>query len=156
MKFANKELKDYWKIIKIPTYILVAWALLGTILSIVSFSTYLTIFSPLASWILTIAVFGFAGWTAVKDHKERIKVAAWSGALIGVIVGLAGAVLSIILYFLFPSVIQATLQMAGTNAAAAQDFLLIGLLIGFVTGPLINGIVGAIISVIAGLIASKL
>jgi len=156
MKFAQKEFKDYWKIIKIPTYILIAWSILGFLISIASFSLYATIFSPIASWILTIAVFGFIGWSTIKDHKETIKIAAWSGALTGIISGFIGAIIGIFMFYLVPEVIQAAIAQAGANAAAVESFMAIGIFIGLITGPLISAIIGAIIAVIAALIAKKI
>jgi len=156
MKFANKEFKDYWEIIKIPAYILIAWSILGLIISIISFSLYVTIFSSLASWLLTIAVFGFIGWTTIKDHKETIKIAVWSGALAGIISGFIGAILGIIMFYLVPEVIQAAIAQAGANAAAVESFIAIGIYIGLITGPLFSAIIGAIISAIAALIAKRM
>ncbi len=156
MRFANKEFKDYWKIIKIPTYVLIAWSLLGLLISIISFSLYTTIFSPLASWLLTIIVFGFIGWVTIKEHKETIKIAAWSGALTGIISGFIGAIIGIIMFHMVPEVIQAAMAQAGANAASVESFMAIGIYIGLITGPLISAIIGAIISAIAALIAKKI
>lgn len=156
MKFAQKEFSEYWKIIKIPTYILIAWSILGLIISIISFSLYATIFSPLASWLLTIIVFGFIGWTTIKDHKETTKIAAWSGALTGIISGFIGAIIGIIMFYLVPEVIQAAITQAGANAAAVESFMALGVYIGLITGPLFAAIIGAIISSIAALIAKKI
>ena len=155
MKFANKEFSEYWKIIKIPTYVLIAWGILGLTISMISFSLYSTIFSPLAGWILTIAVFSFLGFTAIKDHKQTIKIAAWAGALTGIISGFIGGILSILMFYLAPQVIQAAVAQAGQDPAAVEAFLEIGIYIGLVTGPIISGIIGAVISVIAALIAKK-
>jgi len=155
MKFAKKEFSDYWKIIKIPTYIMIAWSILGFILSIVSFSLYSMIFSAMAGWILVIAVFGFIGWTAVKDHNEGVKIAAWSGALSGVIAGFIGAVIAILMFYIAPDVILQQAASTGVDISQLQSFMQIGLFIGLVTGPLLNGIIGAIISSIAGFIGKK-
>lgn len=159
MKFGGKEFSDYWKIIKIPTLILIAFGVLGFIISIISFSLYTSIFSAASGWILTIAIFGFIGWSAVKDHKENIKIAAWAGALSGAISGFVGAIISILMFYLTPEVIEAVLQQAaqaGTDAAAIQGFMAIGIFIGLITGPLFSGIIAAIISTIAALIAKKI
>ena len=158
MKFAQKDFLDYWKIIKMPTLILIAWGILGFIISVVSFSLYVTIFSPIAGWFLTIMIFGFIGWTTVKDHKEKIKIAAWAGALSGAISGLVGAIISILTFYLVPEVMEAALQQvaqSGADLAAVQGFMAIGVFIGLITGPLISGIIAAIISAIAALIAKK-
>lgn len=158
MKFGEKEFLEYWKIIKIPTYILIAWSVLSFIIGIVSFSTYLTIFSPVASWLLVIAVFAFIGWTVIKDHKLDVKMAAWSGALSGAISGIVGAVIGILMYYFVPDVIEAAIAQAaqvGMDAASMQGFMAIGVYIGLITGPLISGIVGAAIAVVVALIAKK-
>lgn len=155
MKFSNKEFSDYWKIIKIPTCILIAWGVLGLIISIISFSLYTAIFSSAASWLLTAAVFGFIGWAAIKDHNQTIKIAAWAGALGGAISGFIGAIIGILMYYLVPEFIQAAIAQAGANAAAIESFMAIGIFIGLITGPLVSAIIGAIISAIAALIAQK-
>ncbi len=155
MKFVGKEFSDYWKIIRIPSFILIGWSILGFISSIISLSLYYSIFSGLSGLILTIAVFGFIGWHAVKDYKETVKIAAVSGALSGAITGFAGAVLGIILFYIAPDVIMQQIAQAGGDVAAAQGFIAIGLYIGLITGPLFTAIIGAIISAIAGLIGQK-
>ncbi len=134
MKFAEKEFLEYWKVIKIPTYALIGWSVLGFIISVVSFSLYLTVFSPLASWILIMAVFAFIGWTVIKDRKATVKIAAWSGALSGAISGFVGGLIGILMYYFVPDVIEAALAQAahaGANAAAIESFMAIGVYIGF-------------------------
>ncbi len=155
MQFAGKDFLYYWKIIKIPTYVLVGWSLLGFITAIISSSLYISIFSSSASWLLMIAVFGFIGWTAVKDHKQTVKIAAWSGALAGAVSGLAGAVLSIFLVYFVPSVILYAASQAGVDPASIQGIMKIGVYIGLITGPLFSALIGAAISAIAALIAKK-
>ena len=158
MKFGGKEFSDYWAIIKIPTLVLIAWAVLGFIFSIISFSLYQTIFSSVAGWILTIAVFSFIGWTTVKDHKGTVGIAAWGGALSGVIAGFIGAIIAILMFYFVPAFSQLAIAQAtaqGADVAMVRNFMAIGIFIGLITGPLINGLVGAAISAIAGLIAKK-
>lgn len=155
MQFAGKDFSHYWKIIKIPTYVLVGWSLLGIIIAIASFPLYISIFSSSASWLLMLAVFGFIGWTAVKDFKQTTKIAAWSGALAGAVSGLIGAVLSILMVYFVPSVILYAASQAGVDPASIQDIMKIGVYLGLITGPLISGLLGAGISAIAALIAKK-
>ncbi|MBW2974778.1 hypothetical protein KY366_03600 [Candidatus Woesearchaeota archaeon] len=158
MKFAKKEFLDYWKMIKAPVYVLVAWSVLGLIFGLVSFSLYASIFSPLAGWILIIAAFSFIGWSAVKDHHQPLNIAAWSGALAGAIYGFASAVISILMFYLVPEIIKAAISQAaqaGANAAAIESFMAIGIYIGLVTGPLISAVIGAIIASITAMIAKK-
>jgi hypothetical protein len=159
MKFGDKEFAEYWKIIKIPTYILIAWSVLGLIIGMVSYSTYLSIFSSLTGWLLVVAIFTFIGWTAVKDHKLKIKIAAWSGALSGAISGAAGAIIGILMYYLVPEVVKAAMaqaSQAGVDISAIQGFMVIGIYIGLITGPLISALIGGAIAALAGFIATKI
>ncbi len=155
MKFGKKDFSEHWKIIKIPTLILIAWSVLGFLVSMFSFTLYTTIFSVSASWLLMIVMFAFIGWSAVKDHKGTVKTGAWAGALSGVISGFIGAIIGILMFYLVPDLVQFAISQAGANAAAIESFLAIGVYIGLVTGPLFSGIIGAIISSIAALIAKK-
>ncbi len=159
MKYADKDFSYYWKIIKIPTYVLIAWSVLGFIMSIISLSLYLSIFSATVNWFLIIVVFGFIGWTVIKDYKGTVKIAAWAGALSGAIVGFIGAIISILTFYFVPEVIQLTIsqlaQQPGVDFAAIQGFMKIGMYAGLITGPLFAGLIGAAISAVAALIAKK-
>lgn len=155
MKLGNKEIKDYWKMIRIPTLILITYSVLALIISFISFEIYTIIFSPLPGLVLTIAVFGFIGWHAVKEFKETVKVAAWAGALSGVISGFVGAILGIIMFYTVPDLILMAASRAGADPSQLQGIMTIGMYIGLIMGPLFSGIIGAIISSIAGLIAKK-
>lgn len=158
MKFAEKDFSYYWKIIKIPFAILVAWSLLGLIIAITNYSLYTTIFSNISGWIITIAVFGFIGYHTTKDHKGEKKHAFWAGGLTGVIYGFIGAIFSIIMINTVPDFTAAALARAtaqGVDTATMENFLKIGAFVGLITGPLFSGVIGAIISWIAGLLGKK-
>ena len=159
MEFAQKDFSHYWKIIRIPTFVLVGWSVLGFIIAIISFSLYASIFSSSASWLLMIIVFAFIGWTTIKDHKETVKIAAYAGALCGVITGFIGAVIGILMFYFIPAFIQYAIAQAatqpGVDAAAIQGFMQIGMYIGLITGPLFSALIGAAISAVAALIAKK-
>jgi hypothetical protein len=132
MKIGEKEFSDYWKIIKIPVFVLSAWYIAGLICAIISFSSYTSIFSGAAGWSLMIIFFGFIGWTAVKDFKETIKSAAWAGALAGAIVGIVSGVVGVIMYYTVPSLMQYAINMAvqaGASALDVQKFMVIGVYI---------------------------
>ena len=158
MKIGKKELSFYWKIIKLPVYVLIGWSVLAFIVALASFSLYTSIFSSFASWILTIVVFGFIGWTTVKDHKEQVGTAAWAGAIAGVISGVVGAVIGIVMFYLVPDMIEIALQQAaqaGANTDALIGIMKIWVFAGLIMGPIFNAIIGSIISLIAGFIAKK-
>lgn len=156
MKFANKEFSDYWKIIKVPTYILIAWSILGFIISIISFSLYATIFSPLAGIILIIAVFAFVGWTSVKDHKQGIKISAWAGALSGAIYAFIGGIVGILMIYFVPDVLFFQAAQAGVDVASIEGTVKIFSFVGLIINPLFFGLIGAGVSAIAALIAKKI
>ena len=159
MKFGGKDFKDYWKIIKIPTLVLVAWAIVGFIVAVVSFSTYMSIFTPLVGWLLLIVVFGFIGWITIDDFKGTIGMAAWGGALSGAISGLVGAVIGILMFYFVPAIIEVAVSQAvsqGASAEMVESFMSIGVYIGVVTGPLVSGVIGAVISALSALVAKNL
>lgn len=158
MKIGQKDFAQYWEIIKTPTLVLIVWSVLGLIVSLISFSLYMKIFSSIAGWVISIAMLAFAGWIAVKDHKENIGVAAWSGALTGAIAGFVGAIISIIMFYTVPQLYELAIQSVvsqGIDAETVRSMLSITIYIGLITGPLISGVVGAILAAITGLIAKK-
>ena len=158
MKFAEKDFSYYWKIIKIPLAILVGWSLLGLIIAIINYNLYTSIFSNISGWIITLAVFGFIGYTTTKDHQGANKHGFWAGGLTGAIYGFIGAIFAIIMINLVPDFTAATLAQAsasGADPATMEQFIKIGLYIGLITGPLFSGVIGAIISWIGGLIGKK-
>lgn len=158
MKFAEKDFSYYWKIIRIPLAILVGWSLLGLIIAIINYNLYTQIFSNISGWILTIAIFGFIGYSTTKDHKGENKHGFWAGGITGVIYGFIGAIIAIIMINLIPDISAAALARAstqGVDPATMEKFIKIGLYVGLITGPLFSGVIGAIISWIGGLIGKK-
>ncbi|MFH2027787.1 MAG: hypothetical protein ABIJ08_01485 [Nanoarchaeota archaeon] len=156
MKFGNKEFKEYWKIIKIPTYILVGWSIVGFILSIIAYDLYSSVFTGASGWVLMLSVFGFIGWSAIKDYKKDINFSAWSGAISGAISGMVGAVIAIIMFFTVPEILLAAASQANMDTSTLQSMMQIGVYIGLVTGPLISGLIGSLISAISAAIAKKI
>ena len=158
MKLAGKEFDYYWKIMKVPLIVLVVWALLGFFISLASYAAYQTIFSNIAGTILIVVIFGFVGWTTVKDHKGTVKMGAWAGVLTGLIYGFIGGIIGILMINLVPDIVTAALASAAAQGASAemvQSYIKIAAYIGLIIGPIINAIVGAAISAIGALIAKK-
>lgn len=160
MKISGKELGFYWKIIEFPFYLLLLWTLAGFAVSILSFSLYLSIFSWYSSVIVSLAAFGLAGWSAVKEYKASIKESAWSGAVLGAMIGVVSAVISILMIYYVPAIIDYSLQQALKSGAQVsremiESFSRIGAFAGLVTGPLFNGLIGAGLAALSGLIAKK-
>jgi hypothetical protein len=163
LAFAEKDFNYYWGIVSVPFYILLGWLLLGLILSLVHMDTYRLIFNNWATFVLGIAFFGFIGWTTVKDHKGEVKHAAWAGAIFGAFLGLAGAVVSILMLNLSPAMLEMTIQQgmarvppeAGMGRDMMQSYIMMGMYIGLITGPLFNGLIGALVSGISGAVSKK-
>ena len=155
MKFADKDFSFYWKFIKVPTYILIGWSVLGFVFAVTSFSLYRTMFPAAVSWILVTSVFVFIGWTSVRGQKQKIRIAAWAGALSGIISGFIGAIIGIAMFYTMPDVLMQQIASTGMDATMAQSVMRIGVYIGLVTGPATNAVIGATLSAIAGLVAKK-
>lgn len=158
IKLAGKEFDYYWKIMKIPLIVLVVWALLGFFVSLFSYATYQTVFSNIAGTVLIIIIFGFIGWTTVKDYKGTVKMGAWAGVLTGLIYGFIGGIIGILMINLVPDVTTDALARAtaqGASVEMIQSFIRIGAYLGLIIGPIINAIIGAVISAIGALIAKK-
>jgi Na+/serine symporter len=156
LKLAEKDLNYYWKIIKYPLVAYIVWMVAGFVVSLISFSLYMSIFGSFAGYAVIILVMGIAGYTAVADHKGGIKHAAWSGALIGIIGGFIGAIISIIMAYAVPELLEMSVTAAveqGAEAGMVEKFVMIGMYINLVLGPLIYGVIGAIISSIGGWIS---
>jgi len=158
MKFDNKEFSFYWKIIKIPTLLLVLWAIIAFIVAKFSMYWYKTLFQSFAGLILQIAIFAFVGYAAIAEHKGGPKTAAWAGALTGIIVGFIGAIVAIIMVNFVPEIIDDAVAQAVAQGAAAdmvRNITNVMMYVGLVTGPLFGGLFGALISWISGLITKK-
>ena len=156
MKIGGKDFKFYWNIIEFPFYLLLVWTLGAFIISMFSFSLYLSIFSWYSGLIVSLALFGIVGWSAVKDHKATIKESAWAGAVLGAMIGVVSAVVSILIVYLVPAFIDYSLQQAlNSGAQVSRDMLItiskVSSFISLITAPLINGLIGAAIAAVAGL-----
>ena len=158
MEFADKDFSYYWKVIKIPFILLVAWSVVAIIVAKLSLYWYQSIFSGTTGIIFQIAVFSFIGYAIITENKGDPRNSVWAGVLTGVLAGLAGAILSLIAINFVPELIEQSVTQAvaqGLSEATVRQMITIGMYFGFITGPLINGILGALVSGIAGLITKK-
>ncbi len=159
MKLGEKEIKDYWAIVKIPTFIIIGWYVVGLIFSAVAYQIYQSVFQGIAGWLILVAYFGFIGWVSVKEHKLKPSQAGWAGAVGGIVIGFVGGIFSILTYFLLPSVIdQAVMQAVAKGApeATVRSMMSITIYFGVIIAPVINGLVGWVLSAITGLVAKKI
>ena len=158
MNFGGKEFDYYWKIIKIPIAILVGWGVIGLIIALISFNLYSSIFSNISGWIITIAVFGFIGYSTTKDHEGTPKLGFFSGLLAGAIYGFIGGIISLIMITFVPEFTAMAVAQAaakGADSATIESFMKIGAYIGLITGPLFSGIIGGAIAWVGSLISNK-
>jgi hypothetical protein len=158
MEFAKKEFSYYWKIIMFPLFLLIGWSILGIIIASFSVEWYFSIFGQWQGLVIQVMAFGFIGYCIVAEHKGEVRHSAWGGAITGALLGLVGAILSLIAYYFIPQIIQASLSQAaqqGISMDQLMEFAKIGLYAGFITGPLFGGLIGAGISAIAGAIANR-
>jgi hypothetical protein len=160
MKFANKDFSYYFDIIKWPTLLLLVWSIAAFIMALVNFTMYMSIFSTIPSMIISVVLFGLAGWLCVKDHKGGLKQSAWSGALTGVIVGFVGAVLSLIIIYTVPEMLQYTIShipnQAQVDIGMVEKVMFIYSWIGLIVNPIIDGLIGALIGLLGGFIGKKI
>ncbi|MBU1976047.1 MAG: hypothetical protein KKG59_06610 [Nanoarchaeota archaeon] len=158
MKFAKKEFSFYWKIIQIPVYILVLWSLAGLFTAKYALDSYLKVFGSPWAAAIGIAVYAIVGYLAVADHKFNIKLAAWAGALTGIISAFIGAIIGIILLTWVPEITENAVQQAieqGAPEEIIRGFMTIGAYVQLVLGPLFSGLLAAGVAAIGGLIAKK-
>jgi len=152
---------NYWPAIKVPFWILVAWAVAGLIIANISFSTYMSVFGQWAALLLTVAVFAFLGYTAVKDHKLPKGDIFKAGALCGALSGLVGAVVGVIMINTVPQLTEYSVTMAVEKAGSAVDtamvesWIKIGAYIQLIIGPVISAAIGGVISWITALIVKN-
>lgn len=157
----KKKFNDYWKAIKIPFFVLLTWSIAGAIISLISFDTYMSIFGSGPSIILSVAAFVFLGYCAVKDNGFTQKETAKAGALCGAMIGLAGAILSIVLITLAPETLDYTISLAVEKAQGNVDIdtltnmIKIQTYLGVIIAPLINAGIGALLAWITSLVVKR-
>jgi len=158
MKFGDKDFEYYWKIVKVPFFILIGWNILSLIVAKISIQQYYSIFGGYSSLVLGILVYAFVGWTIVADHKGSVANGFWGGAVLGVISGFVAAVIGILTIHLVPDVVEPSIsQMVSSGMAeeTARQFIQVGTYINLVINPLVAFILGGLISLLVAFITFK-
>jgi hypothetical protein len=148
----ERGLKDYWELIDVPVVIFILYMAITLAFPLNNFLG--DALAAIISIAVMLAVFGFIGFKIFREGDEHPGKA---GAYAGAIVGLASAVLSIIAFYLFPSVFAQAIQdaiRAGADAATVRTFMQIGLFAGLIINPAIYAGIGAVLT-IAGKYAAK-
>lgn len=159
MQFNGKGFKWYWKIIRIPVFVLVSWIALGFITATFSYSTYAAVFGGFAPLILEVGVFSFIGWMAVKDFKGSLRQSAIAGALAGAIAGLVSSITGILTLLAVPEIIEKAVEEAaasGIPQETVRQFIVLMGYFGIIIGPVIGAALGALIALIAGFVAKRM
>lgn len=159
MEFSGKPFSFYWEKINLPFFVLLAWSIAALIVAFVSIETYSIIFSGVNNIIVQILVLAFVGYTMAEYKTTSCSQCAWGGALTGVLAGFVGAVVSLILIYTAPQILNQAITQAtaqGADAGMVEVFARIGAWVGLITGPLIAGLLGGLIAWLAGLVTKKM
>ncbi|MFP4523791.1 MAG: hypothetical protein ACLFO2_00550 [Candidatus Woesearchaeota archaeon] len=165
MRIAGKDVEFYWKAIRIPLLILVAWHVASLLAGVFWFETvYQQVFTnALVGNVVPLALFIVAGYLAVAEHQAENRQATWSGALTGLLGGAAAAIVGILAIKLTPvlewSVEQALAQAAASGQAVDRGMVRgltrVMMTIGLVLSPFISALIGALAGWVGGLLARK-
>jgi len=164
--FGGKPLSWYWPSVKFPVLISSGWLVLGLIISLVAWQSYIDIFTfPGLAIIVSWGSFLLAGYMLFMHQKKATGgQAAWAGAITGVIAGLVGLIVFFVMMsetqFLEWSVQQALAQLADSGQSVDPDMLMsmtkLMSTIGAFLSPVINGLLGALFGWFGSLIAKKI
>ena len=155
----NEKVKQdhLWDIIKLPIFVLALFSILTSFLPSTIYNLQKNILSFL-SILISLGAFGYIGYRAVKIKNET-KFALKAGAYAGAIIGFIGAVLGLILIYIFPDrVTDVISQVASTSKLEygfVKSLMAITAWVNLILGPVFNGLVGAVFSWISALIFKK-
>lgn len=147
---------ELWEVSEIPVYALVLWNVISIILT--GFLGVNAASLQAVNWLVIIGAFGYLGYLATKVHKKGIAFSAKAGAFVGVIVGLAGAIIAILAFYSVPGYQAQTVDyliQSGLDMEQAQNMASVGLYIAIITSPIISGIIGTIFAAIGGYISDR-
>ncbi|MBN1156319.1 hypothetical protein JXA85_01780 [Candidatus Woesearchaeota archaeon] len=156
----KKAFSDYWKVIRIPFFVLFGWSFAALVVELISFDTYVSIFGSWSGLILSVAVFAFLGYTAVKDYGFGQKETAKAGALCGAFAGIAGAILGIVAMFVAPQLMDYALSAAMERAPTVDPDMMASMIkiqtyLGVIIAPIINAGIGALLAWITSLVVKR-
>jgi hypothetical protein len=149
-----KKERGYWDYIELPVYAMVLWSIVGILL--LAFDILNPIAQAIIGYIVVIAAYSYIGYQVRKDGG-RLGSGAKKGAVAGVIVGFAGAVIALVSLYYMPQVFEAQIQAAlEAYPQLTRDQMManvkIGVYFGFISGPAVSAGMGALISLIANAI----
>jgi len=148
-----KKENGFWKTVEIPVYVIVLYTILA--LPLTANSMLPSAVMTALGLLIPVAAFAYIGYLVKKGGGATGKAAKY-GALAGVIVGLASALISIAAWNFYPQVYEAAINQAVQNlpAGVSRDDIMalmpISIYASLVTAPLMDAILGAIAAAIAG------
>ncbi len=148
---------ELWEVIEIPAYVLIAWGIVGWLMTVFNILPQ-GLLSSLVGWVVTLAAFGYIGYTVVQK-KGTAGYAAKAGALAGIISGIVGGILGIVSIMFFPQVYTQAIDKAVAQGAPrdmVETSIKIGVYAGIVIAPAISAGIGAGISAISKWILEKI
>jgi hypothetical protein len=151
----KKKTKEIFEDIESLIIIVLIWSILTTIFPLTDYLN--KTLSSVISWIVNFGIFGYLGYRIVSEKKDE-KYAAKAGAYLGAIIGLAGAVLSLLTFYFFPERIASVIQAAidkGADRATVELFIKIGLYVNFIIVPIFSAAFGAFLTWLSALIFKK-
>jgi len=144
--------KKMWEVSEIPVYVLVAWSILSVI--VMAYDILSQILLGAVGYAIALGAFGYIGYSVIQS-KETFGTAAKTGAFAGVIIGLVGAVISIISFYVFPEMYADIITQAAAASQMPVDtvetYVLIGTYFGLISQPVVSAIMGAIFACAGGL-----
>lgn len=150
----KKNIKECWEITEYPIYLMILWSALNVFFPITNLINNLT--AGIIGWLVSIIFFGHIAKTALKKHD--IKFTVQTGAFAGAIVGLAGALISILAFYFAPGIFTQAISNAvaqGATEGTVTAMMQIGLYFNLILTPIIYAIVGTIITWIATFLFKK-
>ncbi len=154
MKLANKELKEYFDMMKLPLLVVIAVMFFSFVIGLIPLIGGLfNVFTGGIRWLLFVAAAGYVGWVAVKNYKAEIVHTVIAGLIFGVITGVFGAVFGFLRIMLSAFTTAASGNLIG--AGIAGGFGMVFSVIGLIFAVFIGAGLGVVCSLIGGLIAKN-
>ena len=144
----DRKIGEYWEVAKLPVYVSIGLSILSLLIIFGMGAAGLGIAGLIG--LVSLAVWLWLGWRAVKEFRYDLKSSVIAGAVGGVVSGIVGAVISIIQY----SVLAST--MAGVYGASYATLAGAGMVTGAIMAPVMGAIMGAIIAGIGAFIAQNM
>jgi hypothetical protein len=147
---SEKGFKYCWDVVEIPVYVLIA-ATIAAVLIQAYGGEVLNRYLKWLSWVVSIAVFSYIGYSVAEKRKLAVRVAAKAGAYAGAISGFFSAIIGILSYYMYPEIYAKSIEMAvsqGANPEMIASITQIALYAMLILSPLITALIGMVLAAI--------